>query len=181
EMKIFYSEAHRQHNPPFEVFDGGQREPYFENPDRMDKILAALRKTDWAEIAEPSDFGLDPILAVHDAGYINFFASAWTEWLATAPEGQTPSDKSAILPATFALRRTPRIPKSFLGRAGYYMMDLSAAIVEGTYQAALASAHCALSGAKYIARTGRPQVAIAHSDDTSRRSNNSPVAFALCR
>ena len=40
-MKIYYSEAHRKHEPPFEVFDGGLRVPYHENPDRMDRILHA--------------------------------------------------------------------------------------------------------------------------------------------
>ena len=42
------------------------------------------------------------------------------------------------------------------------MMDLSACIVEGTYQAALASANCALSAAEVVA-------------------NSAPAAFALCR
>ena len=161
-MKIFYSENHRQHNPPFEVFDGGQRVPYLENPDRMDKILNALRSTNWAEIIEPDDFGLDPILAVHDAGYIHFLAASWDEWRAAEPEVESATDNSALLPATFALRRQPRVPKSLLGRAGYYIMDLSAVIVGGTYQAALSSANCALSGAKFVSETSSP-------------------AFALCR
>lgn len=145
-MKIFYSEAHRNHHPPFEVFDGGLRVPYLENPDRMDRILSALRGVEWAELCEPTDFGLDPIHAVHDREYIDFLASAWTEWLDTASE-----DKTTLLPATFALRRTPQKPKSLLGRAGYYIMDLSACIVEGTYRAALASAHCAMSAAEAVA------------------------------
>ena len=157
-MKIFYSESHRGHYPPFEVFDGGMRVPYLENPDRMDQILSALRNKDWAEFVQPADFGLAPILAIHDQDYLNFLASAWTEWLATGPE-----DPSTLLPATFALRRTPQIPKSILGRAGYYMMDLSACIVEGTYQAALSSANCALGAAQAVAENGE-------------RS-----AFALCR
>ncbi|HEX6268647.1 MAG TPA: histone deacetylase family protein [Anaerolineales bacterium] len=156
-MKVFYSEVHRKHEPPFEVFDGGLRVPYLENPDRMDRILSALRGTDWAEIAEPADFGLDPIYAIHDKDYMDFLASAWTEWLATDSK-----DKSTLLPATFALRRHPQKPDSLLGRAGYYMMDLSACIVEGTYQAALAAANCALSAAQAVA-SGE------HS------------AFALCR
>jgi acetoin utilization deacetylase AcuC-like enzyme len=145
-MKVFYSEAHRRHYPPFEVFDGGLRVPYLENPDRMDQILKALRSVNWADFREPMDFGLDPILAVHDKDYIDFLASAWTEWLATGPQ-----DSSTLLPATFALRRQPQIPKSLLGRAGYYMMDLSACIVEGTYKASLASANCALNAAKVVA------------------------------
>ena len=74
-MKIFYSEEHRNHYPPFEVFDGGTRVQYFENPDRMDRILNALKNEPWAEFLEPDDFGLDPILAIHDRDYINFLAS----------------------------------------------------------------------------------------------------------
>jgi acetoin utilization deacetylase AcuC-like enzyme len=52
------------------------------------------------------------------------------------------------LPATFALRRKTRPTSSLHGRGGYYMMDLSACIVAGTYKAALASANCALSAAE---------------------------------
>lgn len=156
-MKVFYSEEHRKHEPPFEVFDGGLRIPYMENTDRMDRILEALQQTDWAEFCEPGDFGLDPIHAVHDREYIDFLASCWTLWLASEAR-----DKSVLLPATFALRRHPQKPKSVLGLAGYYLMDLSACIVEGTYSAVLASANCALSAAEAV-------------------SNGERVAFALCR
>ena len=137
-MKVYYSEAHRQHDPAFELFDGGLRTPYMENPDRMDRILGALRPADWAEVLRPKGFGLDPICAVHDKEYLGFLASSWSEW--TASEAK---DKSVLLPATFALRRHPQKPTSLLGRAGYHIMDLSACIVEGTYSAALASADCA--------------------------------------
>jgi acetoin utilization deacetylase AcuC-like enzyme len=156
-MKIFYSEMHRRHHPPFEIFDGGLRVPYLENPDRMDRIREALRGAEWAEFCEPADFGLDPLLAVHDRDYLDFLASAWTEWLASAPQ-----DPSTLIPATFALRRQSRKPKGLLGLAGYYIMDLSACIVEGTYPAALASAQCALSAAQAVAEGER-------------------AAFALCR
>ena len=156
-MKVFYSEEHRRHEPPFEVFDGGLRVPYLENTDRMDRILSALAKVDWAEICEPKDFGLDPIHAVHDKEYIDFLASCWTEWLESDAK-----DKSVLLPATFALRRQSHRPSGLLGRMGYYLMDLSACIVEGTYTAALAAANCASSAAEAI-------------------SNEERVAFALCR
>lgn len=154
-MKVFYSETHRGHNPPFEVFDGGFRTPYLENPDRMDRIVNALRKTDWAEFHEPADHGLDAIRAVHDEAYVNFLASCWTEWLESNPK-----DSSVLLPATFALRRDPPRPKSLLGRAGYYMMDLSACIVEGTFAAATASANCASSAADSILNGDRSSFAL---------------------
>ena len=121
--------------------------PYYENPDRMDRILSALGKTNWAELIEPTDFGLDPIYAVHDRDYINFLASAWTEWLAADPKVAASPEQYALLPATFALRRKTRVPSTLLGKAGYYIMDLSACIVEATYKAALSSANCALSAA----------------------------------
>ncbi|MBI3162319.1 MAG: histone deacetylase family protein [Chloroflexi bacterium] len=161
-MKIVYSEDHRKHFPPFEVFDGGKRMRYHENPDRMDKILAALKKTDWAEFIAPSDFRLDPVLAVHDKDYIAFLASAWTEWLDSDPEVATSPEENAFLPASFALRRKSRVPGTLLGKGGYYMMDLSACIVEGTYTAALTSANCALSAAESV-------------------TNERLSAFALCR
>ena len=171
-MNVYYSDTHRQHNPAFELFDGGQRVPYLENPDRLDKILSALDKTAWAEIKEPLDFGLDPILAVHDPGYINFLASAWDEWIAMQPASDTPSQNLVLLPATFALRRKPHIPASVLGRAGYYIMDLSAGIVKGTYKAARASVNCALSAAKLIAD---------NSGNISSLADQPASAFALCR
>src|SRR5512135_2577398 len=90
DMQVFYSEAHRQHDPPFEVVDGGQRTPYLEDPGRIDSILAALRQTRWAEILEPSDFGIDAFLAVHSSDYLEFLASAWQEWIASYPAGQAP-------------------------------------------------------------------------------------------
>ncbi|HXF86514.1 MAG TPA: histone deacetylase family protein [Anaerolineales bacterium] len=156
-MKVYYSTTHLKHYPSFEVFDGGLRVPYLENPERMDRILRALRSVAWAEILAPYDFGLDPIRAVHDEEYLDFLASCWTEWLTLAPK-----DLSVLLPATFALRRQPKRPKSLLGRAGYYLMDLSACIVEGTYEAALASANCALSAAQAV-------------------MNGERSAFGLCR
>jgi acetoin utilization deacetylase AcuC-like enzyme len=161
-MKIFYSEAHRKHYPSFEVFDGGIRVPYFENPDRMDRIVSALQKTDWAEFAAPQDFGLDPILTVHDRDYINFLASCWDEWLASDPEIAASPEGHAFLPATFALRRPARPTASIRGRGGYYIMDLSACITAGTYPASLASANIALSAAS----------SIVHGQSS---------AFALCR
>ena len=144
-MKVFYSKAHRKHYPKFEVMDGGFRSPYMESPERMEKVLQALRETQWAEIIEPHDFGLDPIYAVHDKVYVDFLASCWAEWLKSEAK-----DYSVLLPATFALRRHPTRPGSLLGRAGYHLMDLSACIVEGTYQAALAAANCALSSAQAL-------------------------------
>ena len=174
-MKIFYNETHRRHSPAFEVFDGGQRVPYLESPERMDRILSALRKTDWAEIESPRDFGLDPLRAVHSDAYLNFLASAWTEWLAAEPETAAASDRTALLPATFAAKRD-QMPESILGKAGFFLLDLSVPVVEGTYAAALASANCALSAAETVSQSPR-----ASSNPSSSEFIIPISSFALCR
>ncbi len=58
------------------------------------------------------------------------------------------------------------MPSTLLGKAGYYIMDLSACIVAGTHEAILASANCALSAAALI---------------LSSPVNRPVSAFALCR
>jgi hypothetical protein len=50
-MKVFYSETHQRHSPAFEVFEGGVRTLYLEMPERVERILAALRAVSWAEIS----------------------------------------------------------------------------------------------------------------------------------
>lgn len=157
-MQVYYSDTHKLHNPQFEIFDGGVHMPYMENPDRMEQVLSTLKNLEWIEITSPDDFGLDPILAVHDADYVDFLRTAYEEWIGE----ETSYEKTALLPATFPPRGCSHRPKSILGRAGYHMFDLSAPILEGTFQAALGSANCALSGAKALKEGQR-------------------AAFALCR
>lgn len=156
-MNVYYSETHRQHHPPFEVFDGGERIPNYESPERMDRILAALQQDGRFELREPQDFGEAPILAVHDPGYIAYLKSAFDEW----QNEVTDYEKIALLPATFPPRSASKhIPASLLGRAGYYTMDLSAPITAGTFPAAYASAQCTLGAAQHTAQTGKNSFAL---------------------
>ncbi len=144
-MNVYYSETHRQHHPPFEIYDGGDKIPTFEVPARMDRILETLRPDPRFNILPPEDFGLDPILAVHDTGYIDYLRTAFDEWQ-KEPDGY---DKTALIPASFPPGGwRGHVPTSILGRAGYYTMDLAAPLVAGTFAAARDSAYCALSGAK---------------------------------
>jgi acetoin utilization deacetylase AcuC-like enzyme len=178
-MKVFHSPTHAQHAPPFEIFDGGEIIPSFETPERMERILSALQADGRYEIVPPDDFGLEPIRDVHDPAYLDFLRTAYNEWMAEP----TDYERHALLPATFPPPgQRGHLPRTLLGRAGYYLSDLSAAIDSGTYPAALASANCALSGArelvnsKWFLENGKssdsnyhPPLAIHHT------------AFALCR
>lgn len=175
-MNVYYSDAHLQHHPPFEIFDGGEKVANFEVPQRMERILAALRAAGRFNILPPEDFGLDPIRAIHEEGYLSFLQTAFDEWSSTPLDADY--ERHALLPATFPPAGwRNHVPQSILGRAGYYMMDLSAPIVAGTWQAALASANCALTGAKFISSVNLLQKSARPSVSPLRP----PSAFALCR
>ena len=157
-MKIFFSEKHKVHDPGFEVFDGGVRVPYLESPQRAERIRSALERQPWAEILPPAEANLEAILAVHRKEYVEFLRTAFNEWQLE----ETDYVKEALLPATFSPRDAAHRPRSLLGKAGYHITDLSVPILAGTYQAALASTACALSGAQALAA-------------------GDAAAFALCR
>lgn len=157
-MKVFYSDRHHNHNPAFEMFEGGIKSPYMETPDRMERVLSAMQNLDWIDLFPSSDFGLDPILAIHDADYVEYLHEAYEEWIKLGDDHK----QVGVLPATFPPRGCSLKPNNILGRAGYYTFDLSAPIFAGTYQSALGAVYCALSGAKTIA-------------------GGEKVAFALCR
>ncbi len=149
-MKVYQSPSHAQHAPAYEIFDGGEKIPNFETPQRVEYILAALGKDSRYSLLPPQDFGVEPILAVHDPGYFHFLQTAYAEWLSIDLDADYP--KEALLPATFPpLNQRSQIPRTLLGRAGYYISDLSAPITTGTFPAALASAQCALSAAAEVA------------------------------
>ncbi len=149
-MFVVYSEAHRQHDPPFEIAEGGTKQPIFEAPARMDRICAALDAAGWAEYVVPSDHGLAPILAVHDADYVDFLRTGYDRWRAEAAALGDHIDPTVLLGTVWPPRRTQGRPATAAGQAGFYAMDTACPIVAGTYAAALTAAHCALTGAHLL-------------------------------
>ncbi len=149
-MKIFYADTHRLHDAPYEVGEGGGQEPMLECPERLDRILDALRLTDWVQLLPPTDFGLEPIQAVHDVGYLEFLRTGFEKWKREG--GQLGVEKAGpmLLPSTFPPRRSRRTSDWAAGQAGYYIFDLSTPILEHTYTAILGSANCALSAAESL-------------------------------
>lgn len=149
-MYVVYSDTHRLHHPPFEIAEGGTKQPSFESPERMDRILAALREQPWAHFVEPGDFGLAPICAVHDAQYVDFLRTGYAAWRAEAAALGAHIDPTVLLGVVWPPRRAAGKPATAAGLAGYYAMDAACPITAGTYAAALTSAHTALTGAQLV-------------------------------
>jgi acetoin utilization deacetylase AcuC-like enzyme len=159
-MNVLYSESHRAHDPPFEIFEGGKIVPYLETPERVDRILASLQDLAWIDLNEPEVWSSNGFPAIHDKSYITFLETAWREWRRYNASGSDLTKIDPLLPATFALRRPSILPETILGKAGYYMMDLSACLVEGTYQAAMGAVNCAVSAAEATFNEGKNSFAL---------------------
>lgn len=136
-MRIVYTDRHRLHNTD-QVLQNGQPFLTEEVPARAEEILKAVRAAGLGDVIAPIDHGLDPILAVHDAGFVEFLRTAY------AQEGEP------VFVSSFVARRNLHKPTSILGLKGFYAFGSDSPILEGTWEAAYWSAQCALTGASLI-------------------------------
>ncbi|PCF96574.1 histone deacetylase family protein [Vreelandella nigrificans] len=148
-MLTFFSEGSRQRQARSELHDGALVTP-FECPERIDLVLNALHKAAF-EVRTPSDYGLAPVLAVHDSSYVAFLESCWQAWQAAGHEGEAIPN---IWPARTL--RGDKIPKAVSGQLGYYALAAETSITEGTFAAAMASKDTALGAVEHTLATGEP-------------------------
>ena len=149
-MKLFYDHRQALHAPARELHNG-EWAAYAETPDRLHSILEVC-----GEAQPVADYGMAPILAVHDADYVAFLREAHQAWRASGRPGDA-------IGYTFPIRGRRKLPLSRIdARLGAYAFDASTPIAEGTWQAAYWSAQCALAALEEIA-------------------NGARQAFALCR
>lgn len=154
-MKTVFSSLHNRRTAKSEL-DGGILVDPYEKPSRAETILARVRHQQLGEIVAPEEFGLDPILRVHTAEYVDFLKNCWADWAAAGKPGEA-------IPAVWSGRgMRERIPKDIDGRLGYFSFTADTSFTEGTWDAARASANVALTAQKLVAAGER-------------------AAFALCR
>jgi acetoin utilization deacetylase AcuC-like enzyme len=154
-MITVYSEKHLLRNPRTELYGGELVAPH-ECAQRAEFVLDRVKATGLGDIIAPSQFGLEPVVRVHDADFVEFLSSAWTQWVAAGNRGE------AIPDCWPARRMAVRRPNSITGKLGYYAMAAETSISAGSWEAACASADVALTAAARLA--------------TGERG-----AFALCR
>ncbi|MBL6932672.1 MAG: histone deacetylase family protein [Rhodospirillales bacterium] len=155
-MLTVYSEEHKRRNAKTELH-GGELVASFECPSRIDFILARIEEVNLGVVEAPQSFGLDPVLRVHQRGFVDFLQNCWRDWLAEGYGG-------VALPSAWPARgmRQDRVPDDIRGRLGYFAFAADTSIEEGTWQAVRASADVALSAQKHVLKGAR-------------------AAFALCR
>ncbi|MBL8288865.1 MAG: histone deacetylase family protein [Rubrivivax sp.] len=156
-MDAWYSDHHLAHHGHSELF-GGRLVESFEQPLRAERVLDAFLEANLGLVHTPPDAGLAPILAVHDATYVDFLRGAWDAWRAL---GRAHPALPMAWHAGMGLAAVR--PRHIEGQLGYHSMDAGCAIVAGTWPAAYGSAQCAIAAA----------TALAHGEQ--------PAAFAICR
>jgi len=155
-MRIFYSTHHLKHATQDVLIEGNALESE-EIPDRAEEIHEALLACDWAQIAPPADFGMDPLLIVHNADYLNFLQHAYKRYC------EHYHTQEPAMPGTFTPRSgVRRKPTHIYGQLGYYAYGVGTPILEGTWEASYWAAQCTLSAADAV-------------------RNGDKVAYALCR
>ena len=148
-MRVFASPSQRLHDPKRELESSGFQVP-FENPQRAEVILAALRAAGGFDIAEPAEWGTAPIEAVHDPGLVRFLATAWADY----QRDQGPTHD--VVPDVFAMGRLREgmgpltEPVTTSARLGWWCFETTTPITEGTYPAARSAVDVALSAADAV-------------------------------
>ena len=113
-VPVVAGDAHREHDPPYEVNYGEVVRPVYERPERAERIRDTLAAAGHP-LVEPRRHGTAPVLAVHEPALVEFLEGAWPAWRAAGgPE--------ALIPDTFAIPRLARgggrDPGGGVGRPG---------------------------------------------------------------
>ena len=156
-MTIFWSEEQLRHRDTHFVQLGAIRASR-ESAERAASIATTLR-TRGKVLCAPPDAGIEPILAVHNADYVDFLRSAWGRW--KAEYGDTPFGAGGhAMPNVFPQAAYAQKPDLIVGQIGWYTGDMAAEIVEGTWTAAYWAAQGAIAAARGVLQAGRAHYAL---------------------
>lgn len=142
-MKLFHAPAHARHAPRFFLQRGTVR-PNYEIPARAEALLAAGRAAGM-EVITPPPATVADLTTVHEHAYLAFLCDGHRAWSEQAEPG--PEIVANIHPSPEMLAQGGRSGEGIIGRAGWFTADTACPIGEGTWEAAIAAAGCALAAA----------------------------------
>lgn len=150
-IPVVWSDAHRRHAPGTGVWLGVAIDAD-ELPARADRIRFALEGAG-ATVVKAEAHDDTSLLAVHDAGLVEFLRTAWSEWSAAGyrdDPGQ-PDVVGYIFPTPGLLSGLgPRVPTALSARTGAWCFDTMTIIGEGTWEAARAAVDTALTATDIV-------------------------------
>jgi acetoin utilization deacetylase AcuC-like enzyme len=143
--------SHVTYGPSVEV-QCGTRISAYDSRARIDSIAESLDQLSWVSMRSPSDFGMDPILRVHDQRLL----VAIERIEAVLGEANDPSGQ--FFADTFVHRNLPEVKRALIDSTtapaalmGIYCFDTMTSVTVGTTSSILGAVNTALSGAKALA------------------------------
>ena len=146
-MLIFHNPDHHAHDGRHEMFRG-RLVPCHETPARLDYVMAELQRRPVGDLRLPGALDLELARRVHTRDYLEFLATAWTEWVALDASNADVD----ILPSVWPVRgfRTDVVPANFSARVGRYSFDAGSPMTSGTWAAVSAGAACAIDATRAV-------------------------------
>lgn len=145
-MIVYSHPDHGLHDPVEPHRFGGVPLPPAETASRATRVLTSLAAAGGFEVRQPDDVEETDLLLVHERHYLDFLRSAHSRWrqaTGAPPEGEA---VAYIRP----LPGTPwKAPTHVDAQLGIYSNDVDP-ILEGTWQAALSAAACAVAAARTV-------------------------------
>lgn len=162
-IPVVWSDEHRLHDPE-DTYWIGARVANDETPARAEAIREALEQAG-AKVVPAAAHADDGLLAVHDAGLVEFLRNAWSDW-SEAGYPEDPGQGSVVgylfpIPG-FLSGLEPRAPSSLAARTGAWCYDTMTVVGPGTWEAARAAVDVTLTAADLVA-------------------DGAPVAYGCCR
>ena len=156
-MPVVWTDRHRGHVPDggywLGVRDVGDEEPV-RGDTLHDQLVAA-----GATVVDAPDLGLAPVLAVHDAAFVDCMRRAYPAWVA---EGhlEDPGQPHVVpylfaLPGFAARHRPERSPATIRAELGLYATDTLTLMSAGTFDAACSAVHASVHAAALVADGAR--------------------------
>ncbi|OWP49510.1 histone deacetylase family protein [Pseudomonas nitroreducens] len=152
-MQTFFHPDQLLHLPR-SYFSRGQMRTPQEVPQRAEHLLAAVRALGFP-LAEPQDFGREPLLGAHSATYLDFLEHAYERW------HDVPEDWGEEVMSNVFIREGNPL-RGILAQAARYLADGSCPVGTHTWRAAYWSAQSAVAAAREV-------------------RDGAPSAYALCR
>lgn len=146
-MKVIYSDKHKMYRPSHQFY-GGKEIKSNEIPERAENIIKNLKLKDY-EVLAPHTYNLDSILDVHSKDYLNYLKNIYFLW------NKAKSISTDVIPAVFPTRTRSKKPNDIASMAGWYCFGTTAPIIKNTFESAISSAHCALTGADLLLKGER--------------------------
>ncbi|WP_417782116.1 histone deacetylase family protein [Terasakiella pusilla] len=152
-MNIFLNNKYAKHNAQGEIHHG-EIVPAFENPSRLNNIIACFKENGVEEFLQPTDHGIEPIRKIHPDHYVTFLQTIWDEWAA----GGNTKD---IVPYVWPVPGLKRMHHDDLpAKVGNYAFSSDSSITAGTWEAAYEGVQTVLSALDFVDNGNRMAFAL---------------------